>query len=155
MNEKTSAVTGSCMCRAVRYQCNGEPLTVAYCHCQDCRRHTGAPAVVWIVYDAEQVQYTTGTPKIHESSPGVGRAFCGDCGTPLTWQAESKRFKGKQIVEFYVGTLDDPSRHVPDRHWFESERLAWFDTADNLPRYGKLDEDGIQPLHIGPKNNKQ
>jgi len=36
-------VTGGCMCGAVRYEAIGEPMTVAYCHCSSCRRHTGAP----------------------------------------------------------------------------------------------------------------
>lgn len=151
MSGATSSATGGCMCGAVRYACMGDPLDVAYCHCSDCRRHSGAPAVVWIAYDAAHVKFTAGELKVYESSPGVGRGFCRHCGTPMTWQAKSLRFAGKHIVEFYVGTLDDPGLHVPDRHWFESERLAWFDTVDDLPRYSKLDCDGVAPVHVGPR----
>ncbi len=153
MTETVRRVTGGCMCGAVRYECEGGPMTVAYCHCEDCRHHTGAPVVVWVAYDSDRVRYTNGTPKIYESSPGIGRAFCGDCGTPMTWQAESVRFPGKHITEFHIGTLDDPSVHVPDRHWFDSKRIAWFNTADNLPRYSRLDGEGTEPIHIGPKKD--
>jgi hypothetical protein len=151
--EKPNQATGRCMCGAIRYACSGEPLSVAYCHCDDCRHHTGAPAVVWIAYDAGHVRYTRGSPKVYESSPGIGRAFCADCGTPLTWQAESVRFPGQHIVELYIGTLDDPNRYAPDRHWFQKDQLTWFETLDNLPRYSRLDADGVQPVHVGPRKN--
>lgn len=149
--EVKPATRGGCMCGAVRYECRGAPLTVAYCHCESCRRHSGAPAVVWVSFLSEKVRYTKGAPKVYASSPGIGRAFCGDCGTPLTWQAPSRRFAGQQITEFYVGTLDDPAAQRPDRHWFVGERLPWFETLDELPRYDTLDGQGIAPLHLGPK----
>ena len=114
-------------------------MTVAYCHCASCRRHTGAPVVAWVAYESHQVRYSKGKRKIYNSSPGVERAFCGECGTPLTWEGESRRFAGKLITEFHISTLDDPLTYVPDRHWFDSERLAWFDIADSLPRYRELD----------------
>jgi hypothetical protein len=38
--EKTAA--GGCMCGAVRYETIGEPVSVIHCHCESCRRHTGA-----------------------------------------------------------------------------------------------------------------
>jgi hypothetical protein len=33
------------MCGAVRYEAVGDPTAVAHCHCESCRRHSGAPAV--------------------------------------------------------------------------------------------------------------
>ena len=150
MGDNPETVTGGCMCGAVRYEAIGEPMTVAYCHCASCRRHTGAPVVAWVAYESHQVRYSKGKRKIYNSSPGVERAFCGECGTPLTWEGESRRFAGKLITEFHISTLDDPLTYVPDRHWFDSERLAWFDIADSLPRYRELDGQGIEPDHNGP-----
>jgi len=142
-------VTGGCMCGAIRYEAVGEPMTVAYCHCSSCRRHTGAPVVTWIAYESHQVRWPKGERKTYHSSPGVGRAFCGDCGTPLTWEGKSRRFAGKFITEFHISTLDDPVACVPDLHWFDGERIAWFDTTDDLPRYRELDGEGIEPDHHG------
>jgi hypothetical protein len=67
----------------------------------------------------------------------------------LTWEGESRREGGKLITEMHVGTFDDPERHRPVLHWFEEERLDWFDVADELPRYGKLDGPGIEPIRHG------
>ena len=60
------------------------------------------------------------------------------------------RYEGKFIIEFHIGAFDDPGPYVPDRHWMEFERLPWFDVADNLPRFEKLDI-GVEPTHIGPR----
>jgi hypothetical protein len=141
------------MCGAVRYEAVGEPMTTAYCHCLSCRRHTGAPAVTWIAFEADQVRFHEGQRKLYNSSPGVDRAFCGDCDTPLIWEGISRRFAGKSIIELHVSTLDDQTLFKPDRHWFESERIGWFDIDDKLPRYSELDGPGQVPVHFGAKTD--
>ena len=51
-------ITSGCMCGAVRYEAVGEPMTVAYCHCASCRRHTGAPVVAFVDIDPAKVGST-------------------------------------------------------------------------------------------------
>ena len=135
--------TGGCLCGNIRFEALGAPLTVAYCHCSDCRKHSGAPVVAWVAYATECVRWLEGERGAYRSSPGVVRAFCRDCGTPLTWEGESRRERGKSITEFHISTLDDPTRHVPKMHWYDGERLSWFDTNDELPRYAELDGEGV------------
>lgn len=130
-NSKTS-VTGGCMCGAVRYEAVGGPTAVAHCHCESCRRHSGAPAVTLVSFEESRVRFTKGDRAIYKSSPGVRRAFCSQCGATLTWEGA---YAGKSLIEFHIGTLDDPNAVVPALHVFHSERLSWFDTADHLPRY--------------------
>ena len=36
------SLVGGCSCGAVRYQCDGEPVMAAHCHCRDCQRSSGA-----------------------------------------------------------------------------------------------------------------
>ena len=69
---------GGCMCGAIRYEAVGEPIIVAHCHCDSCRRHTGAPLVTLVSFEADQVRFTEGNRKIYASSSGVGRepSFC-------------------------------------------------------------------------------
>ena len=72
-----------------------------------------------------------GMPKIYESSPGVSRSFCGDCGTPLSYQDE--RLPGEVYVP--MGVFDAPEAFEPEMHDWVSQRLGWLDIRDGLPRY--------------------
>jgi len=143
-------ITGSCTCGAVRYEALGKPIDVAYCHCSDCRGISGAPVVTWVAFETKYVNFTTGKRKTFESSPGISWGFCEHCGTSLTWEGNSFRY-GFHITEFLIGTIDKPEAFIPDRHWFDGERLSWFDVADSLPRYTKMDYQA-EPTHHGPKN---
>ncbi len=142
MEESIKSKTGGCMCGAVRYEVIGEPVWVGHCHCESCRRHTGAPVVTFVCFKKNQVAFTKGQRQIYNSSPGVGRAFCGQCGTPLTWEGKSNLPERGMILEFHISTLDDPNAFVPTNHVFYKERIAWFDVADDLPRYHGFDFNG-------------
>lgn len=139
MDDKTAATAGGCMCGAVRYAVSGEPFWVGHCHCLSCRRHTGAPVITFVGFKKDQVAFTKGERRIYSSSPGVGRAFCGQCGTPLTWEGQSNVPERGMIVEFHISTFDKPDAFTPTNHLFYNERIAWFDVADDLPRYHGFD----------------
>ena len=79
---------GKCLCRSVQFEVSGEPMWVAHCHCHSCRRNTGSAVATFVGFRREQLSYTRGSRKIYESSPGVRRGFCEDCGTPLTYEAD-------------------------------------------------------------------
>lgn len=123
---------GGCVCDAVQFEAFGEPMKTIYCHCSSCRRQTGAPAVVFVVFDRDKVHFTKGVRRCYESSPGAMRGFCEQCGTPLSWEGF---YAGRQIVEFYVGALENPEDFPPILHASVKERLSWFDVHDGLPRH--------------------
>jgi hypothetical protein len=123
-------VTGRCLCGAVRYEID-EPTDVWYCHCESCRRNTGAPITAWALTPIESVTWSAGKQARHESSTGVFRGFCRDCGTPLSYET---LYEGQSIICFLTGTLDHPDRHPPTRHVFHAEHIAWFNMNDDLPR---------------------
>ena len=140
-------MTGGCMCGAVRYEATGKPFAINHCHCRSCRKHNGAAVVTLVGFAADQVRFSGDERKIYESSPGVGRAFCGNCGTPLTWEGIGS--ESEPIFELHISTFDNPDDLVPTAHTFDSERIRWFDVADNLPRYSEF-MDEKPPLRHGP-----
>ena len=126
-------MTGGCMCGAVRYETKGQPFSVAHCHCESCRKHTGAPVVTLAGFLKDQVSFNGEERSLYESSPGAIRAYCDRCGTPLTWEGDGGEIG--MIVELHLSTFDNPEALVPTAHAFYPERLPWFDIADDLPRY--------------------
>ena len=146
MSDTARTTTGGCLCGAVRYEAAGEPVYVPYCHCESCRRATGAVAAVYVMFERDRVRFPKGERRLYASSPGVERGFCATCGTSLTWESE---WGGKTVIEIHVGSLDDAEAFPPDRHAFHGERIAWFDAADDLPRYHGTSI-GTEPDGVGP-----
>ncbi len=112
---------GRCLCGALRYRAVGAPKWIANCHCESCRRATGAPMATYAGFAADRFSYFAGMPVGFHSSPGVTRSFCGQCGTPLTY--EGARWPGE--VHVLVGTLDRPEDFPPTGNAFVEEQLPW------------------------------
>jgi hypothetical protein len=129
--------SGACLCGAVQYRVDGEPLFTGYCHCASCRRHTGSAVAAFVGFRREQVSFASDTLAHFGSSPGVSRGFCAKCGTPVCYEAET--YPGE--IHLYIGTLNDPARFKPTFHVFHANRIPWFDTADTLPRHPGLPDE--------------
>lgn len=119
-----------CSCGAVRIAADAEPFNISWCHCKDCRRQTGAPAVVWAGFEAGQVAIE-GTPKRRQSSQHVVRSFCAECGTPMTY--EDDRLPGE--IYIHAGLFDEADRLVPDRHAYVTSKLFWLHLEDGLETF--------------------
>ena len=142
--------TGGCLCGQVRYETTGNPFAINYCHCESCRKHNGAPVVALAGYKKDQVRFLGNKRKRYESSAGAFRAFCENCGTPLTWEGDGGELG--DIVEFHLSTFDNPEDMVPTSHAFAPEQISWFEVADELPRFEGF-SDHSTLLHHGPASD--
>ncbi|MHA1599438.1 MAG: GFA family protein [Alphaproteobacteria bacterium] len=131
MTKADSTHPGGCLCGAIRYVATGEPLWVAHCHCQSCRRSTGAPFATFVGFAPDQVAFSASAPATYASSPGVRRSFCGDCGTPIAFEAD--RYPGE--IHLYVCTMDAPAEFTPQAHVHVREQLPWLHLDGGLPRF--------------------
>jgi len=131
MTSASETVSGGCRCGAIRFAARGEPLFVAHCHCESCRRHTSAPLASYVGFATDQVQFNQGTPSVVRSSPGVERSFCPRCGSPLSYA--SQRWAGE--THLFWASFDEPGRFQPTAHVMFDERLPGFDVYDDLPRF--------------------
>ncbi len=120
---------GGCQCGAVRYRLGGAMQGAGICHCESCRRSTGAQSVAWITVPAEGFTLLRGEPVAYASSPGVIRRFCGRCGTALTYQSEP------ESVDVTIASLDDPEAVVPVKEIWLSHRLSWEAVDPSRPGY--------------------
>ena len=132
-----AVLAGGCHCGAVRYEARGEPFHATFCHCADCRRVAGAPVVAWFSVAREGFRVVSGRMRTYASSPGVERGFCGECGTALTYAADTSPGE----IDVTTASLDDPARVPPWDHVKFASRLPWVVPGDGLPRFaGGRDE---------------
>jgi hypothetical protein len=96
-----------------------------------CQRTAGAPVLAFASVPKDALQWIKGYPKKRRSSDIGERWHCQDCGTPLVMHVSYQ----PDCIDFAVVTLDDPSKVVPEFHIWRESAVAWFDTADALPRH--------------------
>jgi hypothetical protein len=122
---------GGCLCGAVRYRATSQPIRGVICHCSMCRKHSGAPALAFVHFRAEDFAWIAGEPTRYQSSAFAERGFCPVCGSTLSMH-ESVLTDRVQIA---VGSLDQPERvHIDDHVWTQHQ-LPWFQLDDRLPRF--------------------
>jgi hypothetical protein len=130
---------GGCACGAVRYQLGSEPFDAGWCHCRICQLVSGAPAMAFATVPVEDMAFIAGADAIGtvRLTPFGRRRFCTKCGTPLAIQVDYQ----PGTIDFPVATLDDPDAVAPGFHIFRASKVAWFETADALPRHARFRPD--------------
>src|SRR6187397_2404831 len=100
----TIPFTGGCVCGAIRYECNAEPMMMFNCHCRDCQLLSGGAFSAVVYVPAKAFRITKGSPRYYSTRSGMfghnKRGFCADCGSRLFGGATDD---GQGIL---AGTLD-------------------------------------------------
>jgi len=133
--EKATTHQGGCLCGAVRYSIQGAPEWAAHCHCRSCQKALGAGFASWCAVKSDRFAVIKGQIKQCETSPGIHRGFCGNCGTSLTYAAASV-VDGQDWSDqawFSAASLDDPAIVTPTAHVYVSHQQPWVRLDDGLP----------------------
>jgi hypothetical protein len=135
-------LTGSCLCRRVRYQINGPIYRFVHCHCRTCRKVHGTVYGSSALVQNRNFQVVGGEDAVtrYESSPGKLRCFCSVCGTHVFAQ------KADEII-LRVGTLDADPGIRPEAHIWMGDKAPWYEVCDELPKYneGIAQARGVDP----------
>ncbi|MBS0428714.1 MAG: GFA family protein [Proteobacteria bacterium] len=122
-------LSGSCLCGEVRYALRSPLKAVSHCHCRMCQKAHGAAFASYGSVPVADFVVVAGAGRLRarESSPGVTRSFCGDCGSPLTWH----RAHGDAAawISVSLGTLDAPFAPAKQRHIHLDTAATWHDAA--------------------------
>ena len=120
---------GGCLCGAVRFRCEGEPLNVRICHCRNCQKAMGSPFFARALFPHTAVTVEGDTAR-YASSEMVDRVFCKTCGTRLfAWR------KSPAVAGVALAVFDDRNAFVPTAHIWVAEKMAWVKLDDGLPQY--------------------
>lgn len=125
-------INGSCLCGGIQYEIPCELGDLAYCHCSMCRRTLGATFGAYARVDAGRFRWLSGEDLIatYESSPGVYRCFCRQCGSPLGAKCEN----GKLSWVALGAITGDPCLR-PEAHIFVGSKAPWYEITDDLPQF--------------------
>lgn len=134
-------VAGSCLCGAVRYRSDAEPLMTAVCHCDNCQRQSGTAFSVIVGVPAGSLRFE-GEENLATyadrgtSGKAVGRRFCKNCGSPIVSLVEIM-----PAVHFIKGgTLDDRSWLRPTTHFWCDTAQPWVDIGADVAKFPKNPE---------------
>jgi hypothetical protein len=125
--------TGGCLCGSIRYRATGNPMTPSHCHCELCRRSSGAAFVSWASFATRDFSFMQGAPARFDSSPKAFRQFCSACGTQLTFRYHAT----PDSIDITLASLDDPAAIRPADHIWTRRQIAWIELADGLPRFAE------------------
>ena len=133
----TERLTGGCLCGALRYECNGEPKEVTYCHCTDCQKTTGSAFCVGVAVDTDALKILSGSikgyTKTADSGNPITRQFCPECGSPLFTRAAVL----PHLVWIKAGSLDEPELVKPTHQTWTDYAVPWAYIDADLPGYAK------------------
>jgi hypothetical protein len=112
--------TGGCLCGAVRYGMHAYPRAVNACHCNDCKRLSGATNLLMLHASRRAFDHQSGGVERYRKRADSGREVdivrCVACGVRL-WH---EPLSAPDVMFLAAGTLDDPSWVVPTSHiWIE------------------------------------
>jgi hypothetical protein len=126
---------GSCLCKGIRYEVNGELFDALNCHRSMCRKAQGAAFRSRARVRAADFRLLCGEDLLtfFNSSTGNYRGFCRICGSPML-----TKFDDPSILSLPLGALDDDPGIRPQKHVFVASRAPWFAITDDLPQYAEL-----------------
>lgn len=125
--------TGSCLCRAVRFEVTGDLAPIQVCHCGDCRKAQGAAFGTNIPVASADFRLLSGEDHLqaYESSPGKERVFCRTCGGPIFSRLTAR----PDLVRLRAGTLDTPVESRVGFHFHTASKADWWPISDDLPQH--------------------
>ena len=130
-------IAGGCLCGAVRYASEAEPVVMAVCHCPHCQKQTSSAFSMIVGIPSGTLRFqgrpTAAFEDEGESGQPVTRRFCPGCGSAIVTHVSV----APELEWSKAGTLDDPSWFEPQMHiWCESAQ-PWVSIDDSLPRFEK------------------
>jgi hypothetical protein len=142
----SDAVTGSCLCGAIRFAIDAAVKELRACHCRNCQKASGAGGSVNAVVPSSAFRITKGTPRRYSARADSGRLlhrhFCGDCGSPIYSQRETT----PDIVVVRAGAFDDAGEmKIASNIWTKSARSWSYIDPASTQHPGQPDAPAARP----------
>jgi hypothetical protein len=126
-------ITGSCLCKAVRYKIQAAPLTTRACWCRVCQYFAAGNATINAAFTTSAVAIEGETKdyvSVADSGSVMHRRFCPTCGVHLFSAAEQR----PHLIFVRVGTFDNPELARPAVTIWAASAPSWAAIDAAIPR---------------------
>ena len=121
---------GNCACGAVIFEIAGKTETFI-CHCDSCRKNSGAPFVAWTRISENDFKLLAGELIEYQSSKKVVRRFCKKCGAGISYQHSDSR----PDLDIQTVMLHDFDELKPTYHLMVKEKVDWVNVDEEIEQY--------------------
>jgi hypothetical protein len=137
MQVDSAKITGGCLCGALRYEAQGNPLYMGHCYCTDCQKASGSGFIPFMGFAASALRFEgPSRPFVSPAANGgdATRNFCPTCNSLVFGGVvgESDSFT------IYAGSLDDKSHFRPQVAIFARNRPAWAPLPEGLTVFQEM-----------------
>ena len=128
-------ISGSCFCKAVQFKVSGTPKAVVNCHCDFCRKHSGAAFSTYAVVPEAALAITAGHDSISafQFKENAYKFFCKQCGSPIF--NKNERYPGVRMI--YLGAISASSNMVPTANIYCENQLAWVPAVAEIRNFAQ------------------
>jgi hypothetical protein len=127
VTDSKSILTGQCQCGNIRYQINGEPLTLYACHCRACQAQSASAFGMSMLVAVDDFELTAGKLKFWSTTADDGSvkhcAFCPECGTRIYHASDDPT----DSISVKAGSLDNILQLAPVAHIWTKRAHHWLD----------------------------
>jgi hypothetical protein len=127
-------ITGSCQCKALRFECSGKPMIAFHCQCNHCQKFSSTGHSSYVLLDKSKTKVTgTFSTWSYQSDSGdtTTKHFCPACGT----QVFSLVSEHENNFVASAACLDDKTLFLPSFVLFSKHAQPWDELDSSLPRY--------------------
>ncbi|KIY46625.1 hypothetical protein FISHEDRAFT_46962 [Fistulina hepatica ATCC 64428] len=119
---------GSCLCKKVKFETIGDPLSFVACFCDNCRKSAGSAFLSLAFFRANSFKLTEGkgcltvfNDTCTTSGNTVARSFCRECGSTMYGELHGR----PGIVIVPTGSYDDRIDWVPAMESYPHRKEGW------------------------------
>ena len=127
-------IAGGCLCGAVRYEMDAEPITTRICWCRVCQYFATGNAAVSVCFPSAGMSIVGETrdfASVADSGNKMHRRFCPVCGTHLFSEAEVR----PHLIFVRAGSLDDLEIARPAATIWTAQAPSWACMDESLPSF--------------------
>ena len=137
MGDSSICYTGGCLCGALRYEADGEPLYAGYCFCGDCRKASGSGFIPFMGFPRSALRVTGEARKFIVRSARGTDAVRNSCPVCSSLVFGGELGKDDQFT-IYAGSFDDPGAFRPTMAIFARDRPHWAVMPPDLEVFDRL-----------------